>query len=160
MTIDSYLAKIHPAFPVIDENLLDISVPDQTNASAALICDIYASSLIYWNQAPFSASRPRPDQRYAWNLAVQALQDDFLAPGLSTLQATIVDLNGRPALSIIGNVVNNGRAVALSYSLGVNRNPTQWNISPHEKNLRIRLWWGVLIHDRWYTCICVHLLIY
>ncbi|KAH7342732.1 C6 transcription factor [Rhexocercosporidium sp. MPI-PUGE-AT-0058] len=144
-----YLAKIHPAFPILDENLLRDSSANQSRGSAALLCDVYASSLVYWNQAPISAGRSRPDQRYAWNLAVQALADDFLGPDLATLQAAVVELNGRPVYSIIGNVVNNGRAVALSYSLGVNRNPSQWSIPPIEKALRIRLWWGVLIHDRW-----------
>ncbi|KAH6724188.1 C6 transcription factor [Leptodontidium sp. MPI-SDFR-AT-0119] len=143
-----YLTKIHPAFPILDENLLKDSSANQSRGSAALLCDVYASSLVYWNKAPISAGRSRPDQRYAWNLAVQALADDFLGPDLSTLQAAIVELNGRPVYSIIGNVVNNGRAVALSYSLGVNRNPSQWIISPCEKALRTRLWWGVLIHDR------------
>ncbi|KAL2075594.1 hypothetical protein VTL71DRAFT_537 [Oculimacula yallundae] len=144
-----YLAKIHPAFPIIDETLLDSNTSNKTGASAALLCEIYASSLVYWNESSISSDRARPDQRYAWNLAVQALADDFLGPDLSTLQAAVVELNGRPVYSIIGNVVNNGRAVALSYSLGVNRNPSQWNISQREKDLRMRLWWGVLIHDRW-----------
>ncbi|KAG4435800.1 hypothetical protein IFR05_008721 [Cadophora sp. M221] len=144
-----YLTNIHPAFPILDENLLQDSSANQCRGSAALLCDVYASALIFWNQAPISAGRSRPDQRYAWNLAVQALADDFLGPDLSTLQAAVVELNGRPVYSIIGNVVNNGRAVALSYSLGVNRNPSQWNIPPCEKALRTRLWWGVLIHDRW-----------
>ncbi|XMA15425.1 hypothetical protein WAI453_008216 [Rhynchosporium graminicola] len=144
-----YLVNVHPAFPVIDETLLIEDSPSEKKVSAALICEIYASSLVYWHKAPVSSGRTRPDQRYAWNLAVQALADDFLGPDLSTLQAAIVELNGRPVYSIIGNVVNIGRAVALSYSLGVNRNPSQWNISQREKDLRVRLWWGVLIHDRW-----------
>ncbi|KAH7419296.1 hypothetical protein BKA64DRAFT_650497 [Cadophora sp. MPI-SDFR-AT-0126] len=144
-----YLAKIHPAFPTLDETILTEPSTSQSKGAAALLCDVYASSLVYWSQAPVSAGRPRPDQRYAWNLAVQALADDFLGPDLSTLQAQVVELNGRPVYSIIGNTVGNGRAVALSYSLGVNRNPSQWSIPQREKHLRIRLWWGVLIHDRW-----------
>ncbi|KAK0125424.1 hypothetical protein ONS96_009267 [Cadophora gregata f. sp. sojae] len=144
-----YLAKIHPAFPILDEKLLTEPSTSQSKGAAALLCDVYASSLVYWNQSPISSGRSRPDQRYAWNLAVQALADDFLGPDLSTLQAQVVELNGRPVYSIIGNTVGNGRAVALSYSLGVNRNPSQWNIPQQEKGLRIRLWWGVLIHDRW-----------
>jgi len=68
---------------------------------------------------------------------------------MSTLQAVLVDLTGRPIYSLTGNVINNGRAVALANSLGLNRNPDKWNILNEEKCLRIRIWWGVLIHDTW-----------
>lgn len=150
LTYDSYLDKVHPAFPIIDETkLLGTQKNEASGLSAALICQIYAITMSYWNQASFSKAHPHPDSRFAWNLAVKALQDDFLAPTLSTLQTVLVDLTGRPTYSITGNVINIGRAVTFSYSLGLNRDPSQWNISQREKDLRIRLWWGILIHDKW-----------
>ncbi|KAB8293982.1 hypothetical protein EYC80_009449 [Monilinia laxa] len=117
--------------------------------SPALICDILASSLVYWRLSPILKQFPVPDQRYCWNLAVESLQGDFLAPGLSTLYTALLDLSGRPVVSITGNTLTSGRTVALAHSLGLNRDPSRWRISDHEKNLRTRLWWGVLIHDRW-----------
>ncbi|KAJ5613240.1 hypothetical protein N7510_006434 [Penicillium lagena] len=33
--------------------------------------------------------------------------------------------------------------------MGLNRDPSHWNISPIEKKFRIRIWWLVVIHDRW-----------
>ncbi|KAI9650760.1 hypothetical protein NHQ30_000785 [Ciborinia camelliae] len=78
-----------------------------------------------------------------------SLQGDFLAPGLSTLYTALLDLSGRPVISITGNTLTSGRTVALAQSLGLNRDASKWRISDHEKNLRTRLWWGVLIHDRW-----------
>lgn len=42
-----------------------------------------------------------------------------------------------------------GTAVALSNALGLNRDPSSWSISLLEKSLRIRIWWLVVIHDRW-----------
>lgn len=113
------------------------------------MCDILASSLVHWRQSPGLKPFPVPDQRYCWNLAVESLQGDFLAPGLSTLYAALLDLSGRPVVSITGNTLTSGRTVALAHSLGLNRDPSRWRISDHEKNLRTRLWWGVLIHDRW-----------
>jgi hypothetical protein len=44
-----------------------------------------------------------------------------------------------------------GTAVALSNALGLNRDPSNWNISPLEKRFRIRIWWLVVVHDRWYV---------
>jgi hypothetical protein len=79
------------------------------------------------------------------------LQEEFLAPSIETVEAALIELNGRPIESITGNVINSGRTVALAHSLGLNRDPSTWKISDEEKCRRIKLWWGVLIHDRWYV---------
>jgi hypothetical protein len=63
--------------------------------------------------------------------------------------ACILDLLGRPITSITYNTVNIGRVVALSQSFGLNRNPLRWDLNDRQKSLRIRTWWGVLIHDQW-----------
>lgn len=84
-----------------------------------------------------------------WNLTVSAMNDDFLSPNFSTILACILDLLGRPITSITYNAINVGRVVALSQSLGLNRNPTTWGLDPRQKSLRIRTWWGILIHDQW-----------
>ncbi|TEY86444.1 hypothetical protein BOTCAL_0008g00180 [Botryotinia calthae] len=148
--VNLYFRHIHPSFPIIDENnFSQLYSKGDKSLSPALMCDILASSLVHWRQSPDLKPFPVPDQRYCWNLAVESLQGDFLAPGLSTLYAALLDLSGRPVVSITGNTLNSGRTVALAHSLELNRDPSRWRISDHEKNLRTRLWWGVLIHDRW-----------
>jgi hypothetical protein len=137
----SYFERIHSWFPILD--------PTLPKFSPAIYCDLYATSLIYWHQSAELKKHPRPDVAYAWNLAVTALHEEFLSPSLHTLYASLLDLNGRPVTSITGNVLQSGRTVALAHSLGLNRDPSNWSISTDEKHARIRLWWGVLIHDRW-----------
>lgn len=56
-----------------------------------------------------------------------------------------------------GNAISCGRLVSLSHCLGLNRDPSNWKISLQEKKQRIRLWWGVVIHDRWYVPLQRHL---
>ena len=116
-----------------------------------LVCEIYAVSLLLWKKSKKIAAtgRPVPDIRYMWNLAVSAMNDDFLAPDFSTVLACILDLFGRPITTITYNAVNVGRVVALSQSLGLNRNPLSWDLDHRQKGLRIRTWWGILIHDQW-----------
>jgi hypothetical protein len=99
-----------------------------------------------------ATTRPhRPDVRYIWNKTVEALNGEFLAAGFSTVLSCILDLTGRPTTSMTYNANNIGRAVALSQSLGLNRDPSAWSLDPRQKALRIRTWWGVLIHDWWYV---------
>lgn len=113
------------------------------------MCEIYALSLTQWNYSDKLKRSPQPDAEFVWNLAVESLQEDFLAPGMSTVYAAVLDMMGRPIFSVVGNAINNGRTVVLANSLGLHRNPTGWKRPTVEKNLRIRLWWAVLIHDRW-----------
>ncbi|KAL3418565.1 fungal specific transcription factor domain-containing protein [Phlyctema vagabunda] len=145
-----YFDTVHPAFPILDESTV-IEAYRQNGLPHALVCEIYAASIISWNlSAKIAATgRPRPDVRYIWNLTVKALHEDFLAPSFSTVLASILDLTGRPTTSITYNSTNLGRTVALSQSLGLNHNPSTWNLDQRQKSLRIRTWWGILIHDRW-----------
>lgn len=115
----------------------------------ALVCEVYSSALIYWDCSDVLRGHPRPDKCFAWNQTVAALHEDFLAPSLSTVQAALLSLTGRPTSSIPGNTINCGRTVALAHSLGLNRNPRHWRITDEEKRLRVRLWWGVVVHDCW-----------
>lgn len=115
----------------------------------ALLCDIYATALKFWVTSPTLKIYPRPDITYVWSLAIHALMDDFLSPGISTVSSAVYMLGGRPTTTMTGNAINLGRTVALAYSLGLNRDPRQWNLGQEEKRLRIRAWWAILIHDRW-----------
>lgn len=116
-----------------------------------LVCEIYAAAMISWQTSSklVNARPTRPDIRYVWNKTVEALNEEFLAPGFSTVLSCILDLTGRPTTSMTYNAINIGRAVALSQSLGLNRDPTSWNLDQRQKALRMRTWWGVLIHDWW-----------
>ncbi|CRG86446.1 putative transcriptional regulatory protein C777,02 [Talaromyces islandicus] len=145
-----YFENIHPPFPILDENTV-LEAYRQDGLPHTLVCEIYAVSLILWKTSRKIASsgRPPPDIRYMWNLAVSAMNDDFSAPDFSTVLACILDLLGRPITSITYNAVNIGRVVALSQSLGLNRNPLKWDLEFRQKSLRIRTWWGILIHDQW-----------
>jgi len=52
---------------------------------------------------------------------------------------------------MFGNGGMVGTAVALSNSLGLNRDCSAWEISPGEKALRSRIWSIVVLMDRWYA---------
>ncbi|KAL4882506.1 fungal-specific transcription factor domain-containing protein [Aspergillus karnatakaensis] len=118
--------------------------------SPALLCNLYANSLVYWKNSAILCVGRTPDNRYIWNQANEALHSEmFLSPGISTIMAILLNVWGRPSTSMFGNGGLVGMAVALSNALGLNRDPSAWNISTPERSLRIRLWWLVVIQDRW-----------
>ncbi|KAE9972090.1 hypothetical protein BLS_004181 [Venturia inaequalis] len=148
--IKLYFHHLHPCFPILDEEAFcDLWTREPGRISSTLVCDIYCITLLFWNKSDVLSSHPRPDLSFAWNQAVTALQDDFMAPTVSTIESALLDMNGRPVMQVTGNIVNAGRTVTLAYSLGLHRDPTAWKATAREKNLRIRLWWGVLIQDSW-----------
>ena len=125
---------------------------------SALLCNVYVISLIYWSRSAATSIHPCPNIRYAWNLASKSLSEDYYCPGISTVLASISNLGGRPITTMTGNAVNAGRMISLTHSLGLNRNPAPWKIPRHEKRMRVRVWWAVLIHDWWYVYASFHIL--
>lgn len=145
-----YFDYVHPCFPILDEHTFaEMWEKDNDCISSTLVCDMYALASLYWKKCETLRRHPRPDLNFLWNHAVPALQDDFMGPTMSTIPAALLDMVGRPVGAVTGNIVNVGRVVTLAQSLGLHRDPTSWKTSAHEKNVRIRLWWGVLIHDTW-----------
>lgn len=146
----AFFDHLHPCFPVLDEQtFLDMWHEDSEGISPTLVCDLYASALQVWDRSTVLCQQTRPDPHFVWNQAVIALQDDFMAPTISTVHAAVLDLLGRPVIGVTGNIVNAGRVVTLAQSLGLHRDPTSWGATEPEKGVRINLWWGILIHDYW-----------
>ncbi|PVH76137.1 hypothetical protein DL98DRAFT_426190 [Cadophora sp. DSE1049] len=148
--IQLYFEHPHPCFPIVDKTtFLELWKKDPERISSTLVCDIYASTLIFWRKSEVLRSHAQPDLGFIWNQAVKALQDDFMAPSISTIHSALLDLAGRPILQISGNIVNAGRTITLAHSLGLHRDATGWKATEHEKIVRINLWWGCLIQDHW-----------
>ncbi|KAL4937516.1 hypothetical protein BDV06DRAFT_226887 [Aspergillus oleicola] len=146
-----FLDRFNAAFPIFDgEAFWEAYVSDSpSEPPASLLCQVYSMSLVHWKHTPKLACHPKPDVRYAVNLTVAALHEEFSAPGLSTISAALIDLTGRPIFSMTGNAISCGRMVSLAHCLGLNRDPSNWKLSQQEQNQRVRLWWAVVIHDRW-----------
>ena len=115
-----------------------------------MLSNLYANALIYWECSPRLQGIRPPDGRFIWVLACEALHSEmFLSPGTSTVLAIILNVGGRPSTSVFGNGGLMGMAVSLSHALGLNRDPSGWDISPAEKAFRVRIWWLVVVQERW-----------
>lgn len=147
-----YFTKLHPCFPVVDEQTFnELWRRDRSRISSPLLCAIYASALIFWPSSPALKAIPQPDMTFAWNQHILALHDDFLAPTISTVHAALLDMIGRPVLGIQGNIIDVGRTVALAQSLGLHRDFGLERGRREEMGVRGRLWWGVVVHDTWFV---------
>lgn len=137
--------------PLLDFNSFKFQYHNaKDKISPALLACLYAHSLVHWRFSPQLHAHRLPDIRFVWNLATEALYSELhLSPGISTVTAILLNIGGRPTTSLIGNGVQLGAAVSLAHSLGLNRDPLPWDIPDAEKFLRMKIWWSLLIHDKW-----------
>ncbi|KAL1908332.1 hypothetical protein Sste5344_005860 [Sporothrix stenoceras] len=149
--IDLFFKKINLVFPIFDETQFRrVLTADKERISPSLLATLYGIAMTFWNYSPQLATVTRPDVR---SVLVQA-EDSFIAelistPGISTIITFILNISGRPSSHHLGNGAFLGLAVALANAFGLNRDPTDWNLSPSEKKFRIRIWWLLVVYDRW-----------
>lgn len=141
--------------PLLDESSFRKQYRDRKDGiSCALISCLYAHSLAFWDTSPILSRHRCPDRRFVWNLANEATYSELhLSPGMSVVEAILLNVGGRPTTSLMGNGVLLGSAVAMSHSLGLHHNPMQWEIPAWEKKLRLKIWWALWVHDKWYVVV-------
>ncbi len=148
--VELYFNHIHYHFPVLDnETFENLRNGQFEKLSNNLMCVVYSVATPHWRKSDTLKIHPRPDIHYVWNKGISATIEDFLSPGVPTIQASVLDQIGRPSVSIIGNITLCGRTLALAQMFGLHRDPSKWNITENEKWVRIRAWWCVLITDHW-----------
>ncbi|EEH40036.2 hypothetical protein PAAG_08899 [Paracoccidioides lutzii Pb01] len=77
------------------------------------------------------------------------IQKAFLSPGMSTVMAIMLNVGGRPSTTMLCKAGLLGLAVAFPNSIGLHRDPLNWNMHSSEKQLRLRIWWLVVVYNRW-----------
>ncbi|KAL6707867.1 hypothetical protein ACN47E_003767 [Coniothyrium glycines] len=148
--VELYFNHIHFHFPILDDETCEIlRTGNFSKISNNLMCVIYALGSPHWSKSDTLKMHPRPDTHYVWNKGISATLEDFLSPGMPTIQTAVLDQIGRPSVSIIGNITLCGKTVSLAQTFGLHRDPSKWSITENEKSVRIRLWWCVLITDHW-----------
>lgn len=137
--------------PLLDEPSFRLQYSqNKNNISPALLACLYAHTTVYWRQSPVLHKYHRPDSRFIWNLANEAIYAELhLSPGLSAISACILNISGRPTTSLIGNGILLGSAVSMAYSFGLNHSPLSWKIPLSEQMLRMKIWWALLLQDKW-----------
>ncbi|KXJ84663.1 fungal-specific transcription factor domain-domain-containing protein, partial [Microdochium bolleyi] len=148
--IDLYFKKIHKCYPLLDEAAFRTQYTTaKTKLSPALLASMYAHSRVYWKQTLLPGHHC-PDVRYIWNQACEALYFElYQSPGLSAIVAILLNISGRLLSSMIGNATLHGAAISLAHCLGLNRNCLSWRLPEAEKAHRIRLWWAIVVYDKW-----------
>ncbi len=145
------MTKANRCFPIVDETQFWKQYnTEHGSLSPALLSCLYAHAMTFWKSDPVLCEQRRPDVRFVWNIASEALYSELrLSPSILTIAAILLNISGRPTSLVFNNAGQLGFAISLAYTLGLNRDPSTWDIPEHEKQLRRNTWHGLLLYDRW-----------
>ncbi|GAA5934490.1 hypothetical protein JCM3775_000370 [Rhodotorula graminis] len=143
--VEIFISQTQPALPILDLQSFPSSDPAaaaQAGVSYGLLTSLLAHSTCYVHEI-------RPAHKHLWRQVLLSLEDEYRKPTLQTLQQALVVLASRPPLNLAQNHLAMGRLSSAAQILGLHLDPTQWRIPRDERVLRKRLWWTVLITDKW-----------
>lgn len=147
--IGMYFEHLYPAFPVLDEQCFVNKLSDRQTIPRTFLVNFVAYVLFYWNMGSELMLHARPDQDFAWSVAVHAMNADIQKGDMAAIVSIVLNVAGRPSRGFVNNMTSVSRIVALSHSCGLNHDCREWKIAEPEKRLRWRVWWAILLHDRW-----------
>ncbi|THH04722.1 hypothetical protein EW145_g5306 [Phellinidium pouzarii] len=133
-----YFNRVHPAFPILP------LMKNMGEFPPYLLSAIYATAFNHLRDL-------REMSAAAWSFvhAPNVTDPGIDSPRLSTIAAAVLDIGARPTVDPRGNYLTLAKTIAHAQLLGLHLNPMKWSIPSWEKDLRIRLWWGLRIHDAW-----------
>ena len=149
--VSAFYDNIHPAFPVTEEHCVVARLKDRSQLPQTFLVNLVAHAAFYWDLAPALATHARPDQDFAWQVAVQANVSDLQKGDLASIIATTINVAGRPSKCLVNNTTSVARIVALANATGLNHDCSEWKMQEQERRVRWKAWWGVLTHDRWFN---------
>ncbi|KAL4915712.1 fungal-specific transcription factor domain-containing protein [Aspergillus aurantiobrunneus] len=146
---------VHPYLPIISKKTLTTQSSLLFDAPALLAAiAATAGHFVAYDDVLCLKSSSCPSPRRLYQLCWQLLQEDLATPRLSTVQVLILLLHRHlpDELSLEGSMDSNlrGLLVSSTYSLGLNRDPTDWDTLPAgQRKLRRCLWWAAWVTEKW-----------
>ncbi|KAJ7161022.1 hypothetical protein C8R46DRAFT_1106262 [Mycena filopes] len=124
----------------------DFSDNPEQRLPAGLFCAYVSRGVIYDDQLRHLAAE-------AWKITTLTNRAQSRSARVSTIQANLLDLDGRPSLNPTGNSLLLGQTIAAARLMGLHLDCSSWLIPKWEKSLRVKLWWAVLQQDKW-SALC------
>nr|XP_031858132.1 uncharacterized protein CI109_006473 [Kwoniella shandongensis]KAA5525204.1 hypothetical protein CI109_006473 [Kwoniella shandongensis] len=138
-----------PAFPILNTMRLIAACNSQREAGPlphALLCGIMGHSIEY---------EPAVKHLFKgiWKEVVAAEDEEYRQPRLQTLQLAIISLTTRPSQAHAVNAMSLARSVSIAHMIGLHLDCSDWRLPRWERSVRKRVWWALLIMDKWIAMI-------
>lgn len=141
--LTTYFEVIHTSYPLLDPSRFtkgnEIDLP--------LLAAMYGLAIPFCPAAKDIALAPLQDY------VSRALSTDSRAPRLEIIETALLFIQRHPETHrtppLPGIYPEIGTLVGMSHDLGLNVDPSNWDMSPVDRGRRKRLWWSVYITDKW-----------
>ncbi|RSL74400.1 hypothetical protein CEP53_000253 [Fusarium sp. AF-6] len=152
-----YFRFIFESLPILSRSLVLQDIETfVAEAPTGLLAGIYAlaSPFTAWDEKLcLSSAYSKPNIDALWKISYTCLQRELHFPRLSTIQIFILLINHMPFdTAVVESPFFWSLAasmLAMAQALGLNVDPTGWNLPPWEIRLRRRLWWAVVVEHTW-----------
>lgn len=145
--IDAYISVVHASFPILDLSLL------REEPSPTFIPFYGAVYTLSHNFVSDLSPLCRQDIKQWRDFLYQVLPIKARHPRLETLEAWLFFLQRYPIIhrapTTPGLWSEIGSLVGASHDLGINVDPTDWEIDQSQKSRRIRIAWALFTMDKW-----------
>jgi hypothetical protein len=145
---------VHPMYQVIHkESFMNQYARSYRYIDAPLLAAVYLIAINWWHYDPYLSNQPTVDVSTLRKLTMDALQNSYHRPRLSSIEAILLFLQCKPEdplnpdHSFAWGLT--GQALAVSEASGLHLDASGWLIPKWERSLRKRLSWGLYMQDVW-----------
>ena len=120
---------------------------------AALLGAVYLNAINWWSFDSHLSNLPVPDVTVLRRLTLQAIQNSYHRPRLSSIEAALLLLQCKPEDPLNPDHTFawglTSQALAIGEACGLHLDATSWDVPDWERNLRKRLSWALYMQDTW-----------
>jgi hypothetical protein len=143
--VNLYFRIMHPSFPVLHKKVfLEKHGRSYRELTPTGLGAVYLMALNWWSYSPSLSSKSKPNAVELEKLVLRMLFDAHHRPKISDLQGGLVLLQQGSVNSwaLIGHLV------AVSQNLGINLDPSDWQVPQWERGVRKRVAWAIFVQDK------------
>lgn len=144
--LETFFAKTLPAFPIFSAARLRSAYAARgSNPSDPTPYSVFSAIIPHVSTYIVDI---RQLHKAAWGLCLDDMDDQYRQSRLNVVQLAVLLLVSRPALNTGQGTIATARAIGAAQLLGMHMDPSAWKLPAWERSVRKRLFWALLIHDK------------
>lgn len=145
---------VHPSYPVLYRaGFMERYQNSYRSIDAALLGSVYLNAMNWWTFDSNLSNLPLPELASLRKLTLQAIQNSYHRPRLSSVEAALLLLQCKPEDPLNPDHTFawglTAQALAIGEACGLHLDATSWDVPAWERKLRKRLSWALYMQDVW-----------
>ncbi|KAE8385234.1 fungal-specific transcription factor domain-containing protein [Aspergillus alliaceus] len=152
--VDLFWRIVHPCYPILNKGkFMERYSISYREIEASILGAIYLISLNWWTYDRELNNKPAPNETLLRERVIQAIQNSYHRPKLSSIEATLLLVQCKPEDALNPDHTwtwgYTSQALSIGEALGLHLDASSWEIPEWERGLRKRLSWAMYMQDKW-----------